>query len=669
MSTLPQTQWEPSLYPDGEFGKFGNTYRAILSLGVGDNLDLAKVVEGAPNLKSAYVWRTKDGWEFRVATYSGIYGFSIEPDELKEDKGLFDTILRSADIELPFADKSKCACGCGAPSKAEFLPGHKERFNDESNTNVQVDEEDSQPKVAPTLTDDVPDEDQGENVPDVEPEVETPDAAQSPEPAATKPRRTEPDAYSKYLAKAILNPKKVAEEASESENNEFLTQGDVDDYLRGLVDPMAYVISDDAYSVAVELSGIRDQFVGVSPFPDASRCVCGCGGVAPRFGNYLVGHDLRHRSWLLSQIKRGDGHALEALKNLGWTRFLYPDFRLPSDFTSEDSVWKRVSGNATDEIKPSQNRKHLYMMAFKLALADVGYYTEDTDLTELSVSQSTKLRSLWRNKQDFLRAAEATLDSVDVGGSLVNIAGELYALVMTSAIRAGFNDIKYSGFVRFPQGSRNFSPTKVKNGQDVESLSLVSEPVYTQYRDEMEFSGLEFDPMAKFFNYLATEISSGRKPDWVTSENEDPWMAAAESIGNLPKEAKPFMAKWWVDHGYKAHMQSPPREFLVLAKGVADYTATHAKEIIDNVKVAYESGDCLIVSVENPKQDVLWYNDFLMEVTRTIDGQVYGRLKMNEDDLSNSRWRESAERAGLLNDSSPKEVKIDSNRILWLSPK
>jgi hypothetical protein len=671
VSTLPLESWEPSLYPDGEFGKFGNTYRSILSLTVGDSLDLAKIVEGAPNLKSAYVWRTKDGWEFRVASYSGTYGFSVEPEEIKENNGLFDVILKSADIDPPYPDEDKCACGCGAPSKSEFLPDHDKRFEEEFELDDSEDVDDDtilEPKVAPTLTNDVPDEDEGEIAPDVEPEVETPDAAQSPELPTTKPRRTEPDAYSKYLAKAMLNPKKVAQEASESQDDEFVEQEDLNAYLDDLINPLSYVPSEDEYTLAIELAGIRDQFVSVNPFPDSSKCACGCGGAAPRFGSYLVGHDLRHRSWLMKQINQGDAHAFEVFKNLGWLRYLYPDFRLPGDFGPEDPTLNRVKKDLKEDIKPSYNRKNLFMLAYKLALADVGYYSERVNLADLTPSQSDRLHSLWRDKADYLRRAESMLNSIDVAGSLVDIAGHVYIEVMSDAIKSGFKDIEYEAKVRFPQGSRNFSPSKVRKGEDVESLSLVQEPAYTAYRDAMEFAGVEFDPKAKFFNYLAMEIAKGKRPKWADS-HENAWMAAANTIGNLPVEAKSFMADWWLEHGYKAAAESPPREFILIAKGVADYTATHQQDIVKNASVKYGSGDHVIVSVDNPKKQVLWYNDFLMEVTRTIEGQVYGRLKVDDSKSANTRWRDSASQAGLMNDSGPKEVKIDTDQILWLSPK
>lgn len=675
MSTLPPPPtWEPSLYQDGDFGKFGNTYRAILSLSVGDNLDLAKVIEGAPNLKSAYVWRTKDGWEFRVASYSGVYGFSIEPDELKEDKGLFDTILKSADIDPPFPDADKCACGCGSPSKKEYLPGHEDRYDLQPNPIIPVEDEEEQPdaevaKVAPTLPEEEDDEPQGENVPDTEPEVETPDAAQSPELPAAEPRRKDADAYSKYLAKAVVNTQEVAEETSEPQDDELVAQPDLDAYLDGLVSPTSYVPSDDEFVLAIELAGIRDEFVGQDPYPGTDKCACGCGGAAPRFGNYLVGHDLRHRSWLMKRIKQGDGHAFEAFKSLGWLRYLYPDFRLPGDFGPEDRTLQRVQKSVKDDIKPSYNRKHLYKLAYKLVLADAGYYSDQASLAGLDARQSDKLRSLWRKKEEYLRQSEIIMDSVDVSGSLVDVAGQVYVTVIRRAVEAGFKDLNYQGFVRFPDGSKNFSPGKVRKREDTESLSLVSEPLYTRYRDSLEFEGQEFDIQAKFFNYLAMKIANGNKPDWVESEASDPWMAAAESISNLPPRADSFMAQWWLEHGHKASAASPPTDFMAIAKGIIDFTATHERDIVENVKSKYQKGDKVIVSVSNPKKRVLWYNDFLMEVTRVIEGQVYGRLRMNDNNLSDNRWKESANLAGLIDDSDPKEVKIDSDQIIWLSPK
>jgi len=53
---------------------------------------------------------------------------------------------------------------------------------------------------------------------------------------------------------------------------------------------------------------------------DETRDTCGCGCGAPVRRRYLPGHDAKHKSMLLAQMRAGNGSAADELQRLGWDR-------------------------------------------------------------------------------------------------------------------------------------------------------------------------------------------------------------------------------------------------------------------------------------------------------------------------------------------------------------
>ncbi len=53
---------------------------------------------------------------------------------------------------------------------------------------------------------------------------------------------------------------------------------------------------------------------------DETTHACGCGCGAPARRRYLPGHDAKHKSRLLAEMRAGSGHAADELQRLGWGR-------------------------------------------------------------------------------------------------------------------------------------------------------------------------------------------------------------------------------------------------------------------------------------------------------------------------------------------------------------
>ena len=351
--------WEPDLHPRNRLGRFRNTFRRILELEVGDYIDLAKVVKDASNVKSAYVWRTKDGWEIRGATYSGIYGLSIEPHELKENKSLFDDLLKSLDADPPFKDTKKCACGCGSPTKSTYLPGHDSRHK----SNLVKASLLGDPDATATLNEKgwakfaekVPDKNKPQNevaapdavdvasemqaveapTPDVKPEVVKPDVQPEAPEVLPKPEPAKPNLYNEYLEKTITAEKKDPPQAFKPESAKFVTQQDVYESVDGMINSVDYAPKDGSGIVIDAMQGIVDEYTDVDPYPNLDTCNCGCGGTKSASARYLPGHDSRHKATLVKAARGGDTRAFVTLRNNGWLNFFYKNNRIPKSFELE----------------------------------------------------------------------------------------------------------------------------------------------------------------------------------------------------------------------------------------------------------------------------------------------------------------------------------------------
>jgi hypothetical protein len=75
---------------------------------------------------------------------------------------------------------------------------------------------------------------------------------------------------------------------------------------------------------------VRDQGAAISrrlgshaarrPLIDETSHACGCGCGAPARRRYLPGHDAKHKSRLLAEMRAGSAPAAEELHRLGWAR-------------------------------------------------------------------------------------------------------------------------------------------------------------------------------------------------------------------------------------------------------------------------------------------------------------------------------------------------------------
>lgn len=648
MSTQPLTSWQPSLYPKDGPGRFYNTFRQILALKPGDSANLANVVKGANSIKSALVWRTKDGWEIRVTTYSGSYGVSLDVGDLKANTALFDDLLTALDVDPPFLSEQKCKCTCGSPSKGDYLPGHEIRLKlltGEIST-LEVPSVEAPPMAdqadAPELdTVEAPEpelavsEPEGEIPESSDTEEAVPDATPTPEPAPIESQTPKRDEYGEWFNQQVVSPPKSPPKARQSANDQLLTQYDVYASLDGMLDPSAYSPKGDDISVHVDMLGIRDGFVSVVPFVGEETCNCGCGSPSGK-RRYLSGHDLRHRVWLVDKARLGDRRAYATLRGYGWLKYLYATSQIPTstsvdhaysparvpaglpissevfaDYemldpgpgsreqkikrltTRRDAARGAVARSLLNEalyrmrggydrampIKPSHDRAKVADLAFRLAAADVGVFEDGENIawSQFDDDVRQQIQTHWKTrKAELMSDAETLMDYADLEEPLVVTAGRLRAAILRRAVQAGLvGPIPYEMAVRFSNSNPLFDPEKAKSGDDDERYSPVQEIAYEKYRGNLEFSGQEFNPMAKFYNYLAMEISEGRKPDWVTGDG-NPWDLARDAIERwrFSNVIVPYWSEWWLKYGYEAAAYSPTHMFRVLAKNARDYMLT-----------------------------------------------------------------------------------------------
>lgn len=544
---IVENYWQPGFYVDGALGPNGNSYRSILQLEVGDVFDLKSVIADAENIKSAVVWRTKDGWELRGTTYSGGYGVSIEPKELEEDKDLFDKILIAFDSEPPFKDRPMCACGCKSPSKSEFLTGHKTRV--QSQFDQPKDLNQTNPEV----------EDPGVEV--KTPEAETPidgeqvgqsgqsdvtndeESAQDAEPA--EPEQAPPDSYDEYLDETLFGE----QEATKEKEPKAIPALDVQDVMDALDRTVANeAVAPSGVDISIALANLRDPYVEIDPFPKNDKCQCGCGNSLSREGKFVGGHSIR----------------------------------------------QKMTSDKFDLPKPSNDRMAVEKYAYMLALGESGYYKFDEPLDNRGFVKLPldgqinikKLQYLWQNRKAFyISLAENMLNAADVDKPLYEIAADKMRFLADRAIKFGslaVSIVADNQIVKSLNGNEEYSLNAMLSGSDKESQAPVSDVQFVAYRSSMEFDGQDFDPLAKYYNYIWLSLVRNELPFKLDEElNEDHQVAAiqivtAVSNGSLNenKQFKDDFANWWTKHGHKAYGYSSPLEFKIMAKIAQDYART-----------------------------------------------------------------------------------------------
>jgi len=549
---IVENYWQPGFYVDGTLGPNGNSYRSILQLEVGDMFDLKSVIADAENIKSAVVWRTKDGWEMRGTTYSGGYGVSIEPKELEEDRDLFDKILIAFDSEPPFKDRPMCACGCKSPSKSEFLTGHKTRVQSQFDQPKDLDQ--TNPEV----------EDPGVEDPEVEvktPEAETPidgeqvgqsgqsdvtnDEESAQDAESTEPEQAPPDSYDKYLDETLFGE----QEATKEEEPKAIPALDVQDVMDALDRTVANeAMAPSGIDISIALANLRDPYVEIDPFPKNDKCQCGCGNSLSREGKFVGGHSIR----------------------------------------------QKMTSDKFDLPKPSNDRMAVEKYAYMFALGESGYYKFDEPLDSRGFVKLPldgqinikRLQYLWQNRKAFyISLAENMLDAADVDKPLYEIAADKMRFLAGHAIKSGslaVSIVADNQIVKSLNGNEEYSLNAMLSGSDKESQAPVSDVQFVAYRNSMEFDGQDFDPLAKYYNYIWLSLVRNELPFKLDEElNEDHQVAAiqvvtAVSNGSLNenKQFKDDFANWWTKHGHKAYGYSPPPEFKIIAKIAQDYART-----------------------------------------------------------------------------------------------
>lgn len=119
------TVWRPDLHPRDRRGRFRDVFRAILRLDIGEHADLAKVIKDAPNIDYARAFRTREGWELRANTRSGVMGMRVRPRDVHRDPGHFEDVLMAMNVDRPFPNHPNRCPHCDAPSSGGYLPGHE----------------------------------------------------------------------------------------------------------------------------------------------------------------------------------------------------------------------------------------------------------------------------------------------------------------------------------------------------------------------------------------------------------------------------------------------------------------------------------------------------------------------------------------------------------------
>jgi hypothetical protein len=232
-------------------------------------------------------------------------------------------------------------------------------------------------------------------------------------------------------------------------------------------------------------------------------------------------------------------------------------------------------------VKPSHDQAKVMDLAFRLAAADVGVFedSEDVNWTHFTNDARSQLQTSWSTRRaGFVEDAETLMNSADLDEPLFITAGRIRAAILRRAVQAGLvGSVPYQMTLRFPNGNSRFEPSKAVTGDDDERYSPVREDAYERYRGYLEFSGQDFNPMAKFYNYLATEIAAGRKPEWVDGSG-DPWDLARDAIQKhrTSQTIVPYWSEWWLTHGHEASVYDASYMFRVLAKNARDYTLTKA---------------------------------------------------------------------------------------------
>ena len=323
--------WRPDLHPRDRRGRFRDVFAKILKMDIGQFMDLGSIVKDAPNIRSTFVWRTKNGWEFRGQTSTGTFSVHVTPESLQGNQHVMEDLLQGLDTPDPFDNFVKCADGCGAPvkGKSTYLPGHDARHKSMliknslagDQTATQMLQDKGWQKfldksvVDPGVKVDTPPANTNFDAPNVAYETQKLDQLNTPDGPAYGHAGQDEDA-----------PADDAPPPFTDEEVEALQQQQEEENFDETYDPIGV---DSNLQTGNDAAAKNDQYADVLPYPDLATCNCGCGNPRSPTAKYLPGHDSRHKSSLVSAAKNGDLRAYVTLENKGWLKFLNKDKSLP----------------------------------------------------------------------------------------------------------------------------------------------------------------------------------------------------------------------------------------------------------------------------------------------------------------------------------------------------
>lgn len=139
--------WNPNLHPRDRLGRFVDVGKRILQMPVGTSRSLNDVVDDAPNISVANIFRTPRGWEVRALTRSGPVGFGVTPEQLARNEQAIENGLTGINVMDPFPESPRCP-HCGQPSpNGGYLPGHGGLAFEDGDATPDADAIDEPPKT------------------------------------------------------------------------------------------------------------------------------------------------------------------------------------------------------------------------------------------------------------------------------------------------------------------------------------------------------------------------------------------------------------------------------------------------------------------------------------------------------------------------------------------
>lgn len=117
--------WNPDLHPRDRRGRFISVFKRIMAMPVGSTRSLNDVVDDAPHISVANIFRTQRGFEIRAQTRSGPAGIGVTVQQMSDNPQILDEALSGLNNVDPYPNLPRCP-HCNSPSPGGgYLPGHE----------------------------------------------------------------------------------------------------------------------------------------------------------------------------------------------------------------------------------------------------------------------------------------------------------------------------------------------------------------------------------------------------------------------------------------------------------------------------------------------------------------------------------------------------------------